>query len=250
MSESPQGKNKQAPRHQDAKMPSRTQIKICGLRDVETALVAAEAGADYLGLNFVEASPRHVDPTVAREIAAALPPHVTPVGLFCNHSLETVMRTADAVGLDTVQLHGEEPPAYAQQLNGLRILKAFAFDPDTLPKQFEGWTRLGDKLAAMLIDTPPKPDAAITGGSGEAFDWSRLAAFDQSGGFGDLPPYLLAGGLTPDNVGEAIRTAQPWGVDVSSGVESSRGVKDPGLIAEFCTAAQNTENLNYRDAEA
>ncbi|MEM6855765.1 MAG: phosphoribosylanthranilate isomerase [Planctomycetota bacterium] len=226
------------PRPQNAETPSKTRIKICGLRDVETAAVAAEAGADFIGLNFVEASPRYVDPAVAREIASALPQRVTAVGLFCNHPLEHIAEVAEAVGFQTIQLHGDETPEFAKQLHGLSILKALPFDPATLATQLDGWRTLGDQLTGLLIDTPPQPDAAITGGSGHAFDWSRLAAFDRSGGFAGLPPYLLAGGLTPDNVGEAIRTLRPWGVDVSSGVESSRGVKDPELITAFCESVK------------
>ncbi|MEM1028464.1 MAG: phosphoribosylanthranilate isomerase [Planctomycetota bacterium] len=229
------------PRRQDAETLSRTQIKICGLRDVETALVAAEAGTDFIGLNFVEASPRYVDPAVAREIASALPQQVTAVGLFCNHAIEHVAELTEAVGFQTVQLHGDETPDNAKQLHGFNILKALPFDPTTLANQLDGWRTLGDQLTGLLIDTPPQPDAAITGGSGHAFDWSRLAALDRSGGFAGLPPYLLAGGLTPDNVGEAIRTVQPRGVDVSSGVESSRGVKDPGLIKAFCEAVREAD---------
>ena len=221
---------------------SKTRIKICGLRDVETALVAAEAGADFIGLNFVEASPRYVAPAVAREIAAALPQRVTAVGLFCNHPIEHIAELAETVGFQTVQLHGEETPEFAKQLHGLNILNALPIDPATLANQLDGWRTLGDQLTGLLIDTPPQPDAAITGGSGHAFDWSRLAAFDRSGGFAGLHPYLLAGGLTPDNVGQAIRTAQPWGLDVSSGVESSRGVKDPIKISQFCKAVQDSSN--------
>ncbi len=228
----------QTPRRQDAKTPSRTRVKICGVRDVETAMAAAEAGADYIGLNFVEASPRYVEPAVAREITAALPANVTAVGLFCNHPVDIVTGTAKAVGLNTVQLHGEETPAYAKQLDGLQIFKAFGFDPDTLTTRLNGWDTLGHALMGLLIDSPPKPCAAITGGSGEPFDWSGLVDFEQSGGFANLPAYLLAGGLTPANVGDAIRIVQPWGVDVASGVESSRGVKDAGLIREYCNAVR------------
>lgn len=234
------GKHKM-PSRQDAKTPSRTRIKICGVRDIETALIAAKAGADYIGLNFVERSPRYVDPAVAHAITASLPASVMAVGLFCNHPLETVITTAKTAGLDTVQFHGEETPAYAQQLDGLQFLKAFGFDSKTLPTQLSGWGGLGNRLTALLIDTPPKPNAAITGGSGEAFDWSSLVAFEQTGGFGDLPPYLLAGGLTQENVGDAIRLVRPWGVDVSSGVESSRGIKDHGLIHEFCDAVRKAD---------
>ncbi|MEM9914237.1 MAG: phosphoribosylanthranilate isomerase [Planctomycetota bacterium] len=211
------------------------------MRDVATALVAAEAGADFIGLNFVEASPRYVDPAVAREIASALPQRVTAVGLFCNHSIEHIAEVVEAVGFQTAQLHGEETPAFAKQLHDLKILKALPFDPATLANPLDGWRTLGDQLTGLLIDTPPQPDATITGGSGHAFDWSRLAAFDRSGGFAGLPPYLLAGGLTPDNVGEAIRTTRPWGVDVSSGVESSRGVKDPSLIKAFFEAVREAD---------
>lgn len=229
------------PRRQDAKVPRKTRIKICGLRDVGNARAAAEAGADFVGLNFVEKSPRYVEPETARAIVEALPAGVEPVGLFCDHPAEQVRATAAAAGLKTVQLHGEETPEFAEQLGALRVLKVFAFRRDRLADQLADWKGRTDRVTALLIDTPPEPDAKITGGSGRAFDWSALAQSQTEGDFAGLPPVMLAGGLTPGNVGEAIRAARPWGVDVSSGVESSRGVKDPGMIADFCAAVREAD---------
>ncbi|MEM9418924.1 MAG: phosphoribosylanthranilate isomerase [Planctomycetota bacterium] len=217
--------------------PRRTRVKICGIRDVETARAVSEAGADYLGLNFVEKSPRFVDVVTARQIEDALPESVEPIGLFCDHSVEHLLATAAEAGLRTVQLHGHEIPEYAEQLDELQILKVFGFNRVTLGGQLAEWKNHFDRMTALLIDTPPKPDAEITGGTGEVFDWDSLSAMDFSG----LPPVMLAGGLTPDNVGQAIRTVRPWAVDVSSGVESSRGVKDPAMIAAFCDAVREAD---------
>ncbi|MBB6430902.1 phosphoribosylanthranilate isomerase [Algisphaera agarilytica] len=207
------------------------------MKDVATAQAVVDAGADYLGLNFVEKSPRFVDVETARQIVALLPDHVEPVGLFCDHPADYVLATAEAVGLRTVQLHGHESPAYSQELGNLNLLKVFGFDRDTLSEHIADWKNHFGNVTALLIDTPPKPDAEITGGTGEVFDWESLAAMD----FSQLPPLMLAGGLTPDNVGQAIRTVRPWAVDVSSGVESSRGVKDPAMIADFCAAVREAD---------
>jgi len=178
---------------------------------------------------------------MATAVVAALPVSVEPVGLFCDAPVADVRDTAAAVGLRTVQLHGSEAAAYVNQLPDLRVLKAVAFDPTTLPDALAALEPALPRIAGLLLDTPPAADAVVTGGSGHAFDWTALADAKRAGLFDDLPPLILAGGLTPDNVAEAIRIARPYAVDVSSGVESERGVKDPAKIAAFCAAVRQAD---------
>lgn len=223
---------------------SQPKIKICGLRERVHLDAACAGGADYVGLVFVEKSPRAMAVDAAAELVTAMRQqgvdHVDVVGLFVNESIDNVLKVVDAVGLDVVQLHGEESPADVAALQmkrpGLRVFKAVPAKQEAI----EAWRGLNSfdprvQLEALLIDTPRTSADALTGGSGEAFDWSMLAALDRDG----LPPIMLAGGLTPKNVGEAIEVTQPWGVDVSSGVERERGVKDEALIRAFCEAAQS-----------
>jgi phosphoribosylanthranilate isomerase len=216
----------------------RTRIKICGVRDVTTALAAAEAGADAVGLVFVERSPRFVSVEQARAVAAALPAFVEPVALFVDAPLEIVRPLAAAIGVHTIQLHGSEGAEYVRQLSGFRVIKAMAFDVAAIAK----WSLVDapSNVAGLLIDAPAEASAAaqgLTGGGGKAFDWSALAALERT----KLPPLILAGGLTPANVGDAIRAAQPYAVDVSSGVESSRGVKNVQWIRQFCEAVRQAD---------
>lgn len=215
---------------------AQTRIKVCGVKSVEIAEAAAEAGADYVGLNFVEASPRYVEPDAACEIVAALRagrPRVTPVGLFADHSADHVNAVARRVGLGTVQLHGSptfENVDYMLQLPGLQIIKALAFRGGPVDPQFRQF-RFPDML---LFDAPAVAGAKTSGGSGRTLDWHRLVPYVRP----IQRPVFLAGGLTPDNVAEAIATVRPWAVDVSSGVERERGVKDAGLIRRFCDAVR------------
>ncbi len=222
---------------------TRTRIKICGVSDAETARVAVDAGADAIGLVFVERSPRHVTVERARPIAAALPAFVEPVGLFVDASAEAVRRVAEAVGLRTVQLHGGESAGVVAQLAGLRVVKALPFDAQAIEATLSPWREAGlssPSLAAILWDTPPKR-GALPGGGGRAFDWPALAALREAGGLDGLPPQVLGGGLTPDNVAEAIRVVRPYAVDVSSGVESAPGVKDHECIRAFCEAVRRAD---------
>lgn len=212
----------------------RTRIKICGITTVDAALTAAAAGADAIGLMFAEGSPRTIELARARQITAALPAFVEPVGVFLDQSTDFVRDVAAQLHLRTVQLHGQETPAHAADLAPLRIIKALSFDDD-IDAALAPWHDCGN-LAALLLDAPPPPETSLTGGHGATFDWHALANLKQRGILDELPPVLLAGGLTPDNVGQAIATVRPFGVDVSSGVESARGVKDLTKIATFCKA--------------
>lgn len=202
---------------------TRTRIKICGIKDEAIARAAVDAGADAVGLVFVEASPRCVDVTEAARVVAALPPFVEPVGLFVDESAEHIRRVCNAAGIHTVQLHGHEPVSILDDLPGLRVIRALPFDVDRLDTALR-WDE-DPRVSSLLFD-------AAQGGSGEAIDWHELAAAKP----GLSKPIILAGGLSPGNVAEAVDTARPYAVDVSSGVESSRGVKDAGRIAAFCDA--------------
>ena len=219
----------------------RTRVKICGIKSVEMALAATEAGADAIGLIFVERSPRFVTPAAAKRIVAKLPAFVEPIGLFVDQSAEDVRSIADEVGLRTLQLHGHEGPGYIERLGDYRLIRSFAFERSYVREMIEPWRQVRNNLAALLWDAPPSPnkapETALTGGSGTTFDWKGLAASRNEGVFADMPPLILAGGLTPDNVGEAIRMTGARQVDVASGVESAPGVKDPELMSRFLQSA-------------
>ncbi len=194
-------------------------IKICGFTNAENAQQAALAGIDAIGLNFYAKSPRHIDIDSAREIVAALPPFVNKVGLFVNANPSLIDEVLCEVALDTLQFHGDESPSDCAQYE-MPFIKAIRVSPELdLIKTANEYSQ----ASALLLDTY-QPD--VYGGSGKSFDWS-LANIEL-----DLP-IILAGGLTPDNVSVAINTAQPYAVDVSSGVESAKGLKDIDKIRAF-----------------
>jgi len=193
--------------------------KICGITSVADALVAAEAGADAIGLVFYGKSPRAVSIAQAREIIAALPPFVTTVGLFVNASRCEINETLDAVALDVLQFHGDETPADCEGFHRpwYKALRVRAGDDIRAEAARYAGAR------AVLLDTFV---AGVPGGTGEMFDWSLVPA--------DLPkPLILAGGLTPQNVQQAIERVHPFAVDVSGGVELRKGVKDAARVREF-----------------
>jgi phosphoribosylanthranilate isomerase len=197
-------------------------VKICGITSVADALGAAEAGADLIGLMFYERSPRYVTFARAAEIAKALPPFISRVGVFVNPDADTVMRAIGECGLSLLQFHGEEAPAFCTQF-GLMSMKAFRVrDADSL-------LALPDyETDAYLLDAY-SPDAH--GGTGAKFNWELAVAAKQYG-----RPIFLAGGLTPENVAQAVKQVMPFGVDVSSGVESAPGKKDPAKVRAFIHA--------------
>lgn len=212
----------------------RTRIKICGLQDPDTALAAVDAGADAIGLVFVEKSPRYVTLAQAKAVTQALPDTAVSVGLFVDMPGETMRQHMDEAGLSVAQLHGHESVDDLDALFDYPAWKALPFDQD-----FQHIASTWDhdpRVEALLVDTPPTSE--LTGGSGVAFDWAGLAKV--KGHF--AKPIILAGGLTPDNVGEAIATCRPYAVDVSSGVESSRGIKDVELIKAFCKAVRAADD--------
>jgi phosphoribosylanthranilate isomerase len=199
-------------------------VKICGITDARDAHDAVEAGADALGFMFYKDSPRCLPLPVAAQIIRMLPPFVAKVGVFVNPTAEEVRRAIEGCGLDTLQFHGDEPPEFCRGF-GLKVIKAFRVrDTDSL-KPLPGYDR-----EAWLLDT--HVDGKL-GGTGQRFNW-ELAATAASHG----RPVILAGGLTPHNVAEAVRWVKPYGVDVSSGVESAPGRKDVDKVRAFIEAAR------------
>lgn len=193
-------------------------IKICGITNLEDALMAVEAGADALGFVFFRGSPRYISPEGAAAVICRLPPFVQTVGLFVNEELATVNSVADRCGLDIVQLHGEETPDFCHAVKR-RVIKAFRVkDASTLDDM------ANYRVAAPLLDAW---SPAAHGGTGTTFNWEIAARAAAS------QPIILAGGLTPENIAGAIAAVRPYAVDVSSGVESTPGKKDAGLIRSF-----------------
>lgn len=203
-----------------------TRVKICGLREVAHARAAVEAGAEMLGFNFYPAARRYVDPGIVRDILADLPRgSFETVGVFVNEGPVRIDEIADLVGLDLVQLSGDEPCELNGQLNR-PVVRTVHVDDTTSAEAIA--SRAVD---ARIIHLDTKKSGQY-GGTGASFDWRIARA---ASGLGDV---LLAGGLNAENVGEAIRVARPWGVDVSSGVERA-GVKAPELIHAFVRAARS-----------
>ncbi|GMQ95664.1 MAG: phosphoribosylanthranilate isomerase [Gammaproteobacteria bacterium] len=198
---------------------ARTRVKICGITRVEDGAAACAAGADAIGLVFFSPSPRAVDIGQAVTIRQALPPFVTVVGLFVNATEETVAETAERVRLDLLQFHGQETRPQCEA-PGLPYMKAVHVSGGTDLRQA---SRRYASAKALVLDTH---DDELWGGSGRTFDWDLVPA--------DIElPVVLAGGLTPANVADAIARLHPYGVDVSGGVERSPGIKDAAEIAKF-----------------
>ena len=220
----------------------RTRIKICGITRIADGLAAADAGADAIGLVFWRGTPRFVATAVAREIADALPPFVTRVALFVDPDPAEVRSVLDAVPIDALQFHGDEPRELCNAF-GRPYLKAVHVKEGVDLLEYAG--RYGD-AAGLLFDTFRAGD--LPGGTGHRFDWSRLAAPMRAA----LPaPLVLSGGLDPENVGDASRAVQPWAVDVSSGVEERgpdgrprKGIKDAARIAAFVKGVRDADGKN------
>ena len=202
----------------------RTRIKICGVKAPEIARAAIDAGADAIGFMFVRSSPRYIEPQAAAELMWGLPPMLTTVGVFMNASVDAFSDIEQVCPTHYAQLHGNEDEATVRDCGP--AIKAVRYDAATIRRELERWAAI-DEVDAILVD-------GQVGGSGERFDWAGLAtAMD-----GIQTPIILAGGLTPANVGDAIRAVRPYAVDVSSGVERERGQKDPVLIDAFCAAVR------------
>jgi phosphoribosylanthranilate isomerase len=199
-------------------------IKICGITNLEDALLAAELGADALGFIFYAKSPRKVDAETARAIIAQLPPFVAAVGVFVDEAAAVVQELAAKVRLDWVQLHGQESPDYCRTL-GYKVIKAFRIQDEDSMRQLAGYQGAAQ---ALLLDTYKKGQV---GGTGEIFDWHLARKAKKYG------PIILAGGLTADNVAQAIATVLPAAVDAASGTEAAPGKKDPAKLRAFFEAA-------------
>ena len=208
-------------------MQQKVKVKVCGITNAEDALAAVEAGADALGFIFYEKSPRYVVPAVASLIIAELPPLVLPVGVFVNAGVASVRSIMDTCGLGMAQLHGDENASYCHELSRPAMKALRLKDRGSLLALAEYRGRGG--VRGFVLDTFSK---VTYGGTGHITDWSLAAEVAKS------TPVLLAGGLTPDNVTEAIRTVLPYGVDVSSGVESAPGKKDHAKIRAFLDAVR------------
>ena len=194
-------------------------LKICGITRPADAARAAQEGATAIGFVFWEGSPRHVTPEAAAEIISRIPPRVTPVGVFVNESPERIRAVADAAGVRAIQLHGDEPPAY------IDAIEQPVFRSVTLDSSDRDWPA----SATLLLDAA---DPARRGGTGRVVDWAKAAEVARR------RSTILAGGLSPDNVADAIALTRPYGVDVSSGVESAPGIKDPAKLATFLSNAR------------
>lgn len=198
-------------------------VKICGITNLDDALVAVAAGADALGFVFYDKSPRFINPVKAAEIILRLPPFVQTVGLFVNEETEQINWTVDYCGIDVVQLHGNETPDDCLEIKR-RVIKAFRIQNNISIDPLNKY-----QVSGYLLDAW-SPDAY--GGTGRTFNWELAEAAKQYG------PVILAGGLIPENVAEAIKVVNPYAVDVSSGVESSLGKKDPQKVRAFIRVAK------------
>ncbi len=214
-----------------------TYIKVCGIKTEEQALAAAKAGADFIGMVFT-VSPRQITPATARKITAALKksyPKVKTVGVFVNTPAGIMQVTADNCGLDYLQLHGNEPWQLCLELTKpvIKVARvARNYSPEYICKNFEyGKKMLADKELLFMLDTSAKDKY---GGTGTTFDWGQARII------AERFPVIVAGGLTPDNVTEAIELIKPWGVDVSSGVETN-GVKDLKKIQDFIKTVRKAD---------
>jgi phosphoribosylanthranilate isomerase len=215
-----------------------TRIKICGIREEEHAIALAEAGIDFVGLVFA-ASPRQVTPAQARKITSVLKRMKnTPetVGVFVNTPAPTIRKTVEKYGLDRVQLSGDEPWSFCRELD-LPLIKAVRISRNHKPEQICDDLAYGDRVLGkqkhiFLLDSGAKEKY---GGTGKTFDWKLAVPIAKRF------PLIIAGGLTPDNVEEVIKTIKPWGVDVSSGVET-KGVKDMDKVRKFIEAVRGADN--------
>ena len=200
-----------------------TKVKICGLTNLEDAQIAAESGADALGFVLYSKSPRCVKSSAVKEIVRQLPPYVTTVGVFANANADEILDVMDECALDLAQLQGDEPPSVCERL-GSKAIKAIRVKDLSSLDAMKAYA-----VRAFVLDTYTRDNF---GGTGKQFDWDLAVEAKQ---YGRL---ILAGGLTPENVREAIQKVRPYGVDVSSGVESRIGKKDPQKVRRFTRVAK------------
>lgn len=207
-----------------------TFIKICGITNLEDARLSVAAGADALGFNFYRPSPRYIEPQVAREIIEQLYDNVLTVGVFVNEeSPALVQQIAREAGVAALQLHGDESPDYCRELANRYVIKVLAAGNEFKPED-----ALSYDVEAIMLDAF---DSKLRGGTGRTIDWSRARQTRNL-----VPRIILAGGLTPENVGEAISTVDPYGVDACSALESTPGKKIPQRVTAFVNAVRAASN--------
>lgn len=202
-------------------------VKICGVTNARDALWAARCGADAVGFNFVPGTPRCCDPERVKAIVMELPPFVSAVGVFANAHPDRVREIAEECGLDQVQLHGRESRGDCTKLRDLSVIKAFRIGGEEDLREIERYD-----VNACLLDARVK---GKLGGTGQTFNWDIVRAARPEGWI------ILAGGLTPDNVADAVRTARPYAVDVASGVEETAGEKSRDLVRDFVRNAKDVD---------
>jgi phosphoribosylanthranilate isomerase len=226
-------------------------VKVCGVTSAADARLAADAGADAVGFNFVPGSPRAVSPATAREAAAALPAGVLAVGVFAGMPVDKMLAIAEAVGLGAIQLHGHldaaaaaaDPPVRCHELAGLPVIRAVRMEGGSLAparRWLAAAAAAGRSPEMLIVDAgvPAATAAGLLGGTGHIVDWEALAREEPLG-----LPFALAGGLTPGNVAAAVRAARCRAVDTASGVEAAPGRKDPALVKAFVAAARDALGL-------
>lgn len=206
-----------------------TRIKICGITRLEDAKVAANLGVDALGFIFYQKSPRYIKPELAQSIARQLPPFINKVGVFVNESRNTIIETARIAGLDTIQLHGNETPQFCNDIP-FPVIKSFSIQPDSDISELNNF-----KVQGILLDTW---SGQMYGGSGKTFDWNiAKKACEQ---FDNI---ILAGGLGPANLEDALRSVGPYAVDLNSGVEIMPGIKNPHKIRDAVKIVRNMKKI-------
>jgi phosphoribosylanthranilate isomerase len=208
---------------------AKVKVKICGITNWVDARRAVAEGAELLGFNFYVGSPRYVEPAKAKKIVSRLPKEISVVGVFVNESEQTMLEIARAVGLDTLQLHGDETPATVARLKrSFPVIKAIRVKQSLAAGQLQTYKA----ATALLLDGF---ESQRRGGTGKTFDWEIARRAKKYG------RVFLAGGLTPENVGEAIRAARPYAVDVCSGVEARPGKKDPARVKRLMRAVEEAQ---------
>lgn len=206
-------------------------VKICGITNLNDALEVSEVGADALGFIFYEKSSRYISPESAASIIKELPPFVSRVGVFVNESIENIMKIKHLTGINAVQLHGNETPDMCKTI-GNNVIKAFGVGRDVVTPPLNNYN-----VSAYLLDTHRE---GLLGGTGETFDWDLAIEAKRHGRI------ILAGGLTPDNVSDAVRKVRPYAVDVASGVEERPGKKNIKKVKEFIERAREVYSAqNY-----
>jgi phosphoribosylanthranilate isomerase len=213
---------------------AKVKVKICGITNWTDAKRAVDAGADLLGFNFYAPSPRYISPAKARRIARRLPKRIAKVGVFVNESEPKILAIAHSVGLDRIQLHGDETPLAISHLRRkLPVIKALRAGKSFRAAQVSRYRR----SSAILLDGF---DRKLRGGTGKTFNWRVARRANR------YARIFLAGGLTPGNIADAIRAAQPYAVDVCSGIESKPGKKDPKKIQQLMTAIESAQKRRPR----